>query len=58
MDSDEIVHDEEACDFMEKDRHEKNYKIKWYKDNAEKISQKGAELYDPQKKKSNIQGAQ
>ena len=53
MDSDEISNDKEVCDFINHGYHqESNYKKKWYKENAQKISQQRAESYNPEKRKA------
>ena len=51
IDSDEIENDKEACDFMEKDQHEKNYKQEWYKKNSQNIKEK----YDSEARKKKYQ---
>mgnify|MGYP007022853615 CR=1 FL=1 len=51
IDSDEIVDDKEACDFMDKDQHEKKYKKEWYKQNSGNIKEK----YDSEARKKKYQ---
>ena len=50
MDSDETANDKEACDFINRDYHEVNYKKKWYKENAERINKRKRDNYEPEER--------